>query len=120
MSEEELIKQIKTKLSKFTIDPEFYKLAIEALAQEEDDFVLKDQAAMRATDAAIKRQQSAISNLRRMRYSGEADDDGDGDARRRHPATEPVPARRARLGGDRPCPPTPSASPPKGRETPWA
>lgn len=75
VSEDVLIQQIKEKLSKFTIDPDFYKLAIEALAQEEDEVVEKDQAKTQARDRAIERKNQAINNLRRMRYNGEADDD---------------------------------------------
>lgn len=56
-----LSEQVKEKLSKFTIDPEFYKLAIEALAQEEDEVVEKNNA--------ITKAQRSITNLRRMRYS---------------------------------------------------
>jgi site-specific DNA recombinase len=75
VNEDVLIEQIKDKLSKFTIDPDFYKLAIEALAQEEDEVVEKytDQTARH--EKAIERAQNSINNLRRMRYMGEADDD---------------------------------------------
>lgn len=75
VNEDVLIEQIKDKLNKFTIDPDFYKLAIEALAQEEDEVVEKytDQSARH--DKAIERTQNAINNLRRMRYNGEAEDD---------------------------------------------
>jgi DNA invertase Pin-like site-specific DNA recombinase len=73
--EDELIRQIKDKLSKYTISPDFYKLAIEALAQEEDEVVAKDQTKIAATNKAIEKQEQAITNLRRMRYMGEADDD---------------------------------------------
>lgn len=69
------MKQIKDKLTKFTIDPDFYKLAIEALAQEEDEVVEKNTAKSLAHDRAIEKAQRSITNLRRMRYSGEADDD---------------------------------------------
>jgi site-specific DNA recombinase len=75
VNEDSLIQQIKDKLTKFTIDPDFYKLAIEALAQEEDEVVAKDQAKSRAHDKAIEKIKLSITNLRRMRYSGEADDD---------------------------------------------
>lgn len=70
-----LVKQIKEKLAKFAIVPDFYKLAIEALAQEEDEVVAKDQAKTLAHAKAIEKAQQAINNLRRMRYNGEADDD---------------------------------------------
>ena len=75
VAEDELIRQIKEKLSKYTIDPDFYKLAIEALAQEEDEVVSKDQAQSSSRDKAIEKAENAIASLRRMRYSGEADDD---------------------------------------------
>ena len=75
VNEDVLIEQIKDKLSKFTIDPDFYKLAIEALAQEEDEVIEKDQSKTQAHDKAIEKKKLSITNLRRMRYSGEADDD---------------------------------------------
>ncbi len=75
VAEDELMRQIKEKLSRFTIKPAFYKLAIEALAQREDDVVAKAQARTDANEKAISRKQQAIANLRRMRYNGEANDD---------------------------------------------
>lgn len=75
VSEDELIKQVGEKLSKYTIDPAFFKLAIKALAEEEDVVVLKDQAKIDSRNQAIEKATSAINNLRRMRYNGEADDD---------------------------------------------
>jgi site-specific DNA recombinase len=75
VTEDELMRQIKEKLSKFTIRPEFYKLAIEALAEQEDEVVAKDQTKTLARDKAIEKKKQAIANLRRMRYGGEADDD---------------------------------------------
>ena len=75
VTEDELIKQLKDRLSKFTIDPDFYKLAIERLAQEEDEVVEKNNTKTVAHERAIKKAETSITNLRRMRYSGEADDD---------------------------------------------
>ena len=75
VAEDELLRQLKEKLSKFTIDPDFYKLAIEALAQAEDEVVAKDQTQTAARDKAIEKKIQDITNLRRMRYSGEADED---------------------------------------------
>ena len=75
VSEDELIRQLKVKLDSFTIDPDFYRLAIEALAQEEDEVVEKDIAKTVARDKAIEKKKLSIANLRRMRYSGDADDD---------------------------------------------
>lgn len=75
VNEEVLFEQIKNKLSKYTIDPDFYKLAIEALAQEEDEVVEKHTDASERADKRIQKAQEAINRLRRMRYNGEADDD---------------------------------------------
>ncbi len=75
INEDVLIEQIKDKLNKFTIDPDFYELAIEALAQEEDEVVEKDQTKTLAHERAIEKKKQSITNLRRMRYAGEADDD---------------------------------------------
>jgi site-specific DNA recombinase len=75
VNEDVLIEQIKDKLNKFTIDPDFYKLAIEALAQEEDEVVEKFQDQNVRHEKAIDKAQNAINNLRRMRYNGEAEDD---------------------------------------------
>lgn len=73
--EDELLRQLKDKLSRYTIKPEFYQLAIEALAQEEDEVVAKDEAKAVAHNKAIDKKKQSIANLRRMRYAGEADDD---------------------------------------------
>ncbi len=75
VSEDELLRQLKEKLTKFTIDPDFYELAIERLAQEEDEVVEKNNTKTLAHERAIKKTETSITNLRRMRYSGEADDD---------------------------------------------
>lgn len=75
VNEDKLMEQIKEKLSKFTITEDFYRLAVEALAQEEDEVVAQDNAQTQARDKAIERKKQAIANLRRMRYNGEADDD---------------------------------------------
>lgn len=74
-SENDLIQQIKYKLEKYTISPRFYDLAIEALAQEEDVMEERDVKASAILDQSITKKKEAISNLRRMRYNGEADDD---------------------------------------------
>jgi site-specific DNA recombinase len=75
VTEDVLFEQIKEKLSKFTIDPDFYKLAIEKLALEEDEVIEKDNAKTKAHERAIEKAKLSIANLRRMRYTGEADDD---------------------------------------------
>ncbi len=75
VTEQELVNQIKLKLEKFTIDPDFYRLAIEALAEEEDFIVAKEKSKLLEVERAIHKKTLSISSLRRMRYSGEADDD---------------------------------------------
>jgi hypothetical protein len=75
VNEDSLMEQLKDKLCSYTIDPDFYKLAIEALAQQEDEVVEKDQAKTLARDKAIEKKKQAMDSLRRMRYMGEAEDD---------------------------------------------
>ena len=75
ITEDELEKQIKDKLNSFTIDPDFYKLAISVLADEEDAVVAENASITKSRDIEIKQKTNAINNLRRMRYNGEADDD---------------------------------------------
>ena len=50
-------------------------MAIERLAQEEDEVVEKNNTKTIAHERAIKKAETSITNLRHMRYSGEADDD---------------------------------------------
>lgn len=76
VNEDQLVSQINATLSKFTISPDFYELAIEKLAIEENDFVEKNLKHINISKKSIARKESAISNLRRMRYNGEINDDG--------------------------------------------
>lgn len=75
IEEDKLIRQIKENLSKYTIDPGFYDLAIKALAEQEDEVAAKGQAQTNSRDSAIEKVKQSISRLRRMRYGGELDDD---------------------------------------------
>jgi site-specific DNA recombinase len=75
VAEDELIRQIKNKLSRYTIDPAFYELAIKALAEQEDEVIAKDHAQSNSRDNAIEKTEQSITRLRRMRYGGELDDD---------------------------------------------
>ena len=75
VAEDELIRQIKDKLSRYTIDSAFYELAIKALTEQEEGVVAKEHAQTNSRDNAIEKAKQSIANLRRMRYSGEADDD---------------------------------------------
>ena len=73
--ESEFIEQVKSRLSRFTIDPDFYKLAIEALAEENDDTIAKQQAVVTNQLKSIKEKENEIHGLQRMRYRGECPDD---------------------------------------------
>ena len=69
------IEQVKNRLSRFTIDPGFYQLAIEALAEENDDEIAKQQAVIDNQQKSIKDKENEIHGLQRMRYRGECPDD---------------------------------------------
>jgi site-specific DNA recombinase len=69
------IEQVKTRLSRFTIDPDFYRLAIEALAEENDEEITKQQAVIDNQQKSLKDKENEIHGLQRMRYRGECPDD---------------------------------------------
>ncbi len=73
--ESDFIEQIKERLSRFTIDPEFYELAIEALAEENDETIAKQDAIIKTQDKSIVSKKNEIRGLQRMRYRGECPDD---------------------------------------------
>ncbi len=73
--ESSFIEQIKDRLSRFTIDPDFYQLAIEALAEENDDTIAQQQAISNNQDKSIAKKKDEIHGLQRMRYRGECPDD---------------------------------------------
>lgn len=74
VSEEKLIAQVKEELAKYTIDDDFFNLAIKAL-NEEEEMKIKDQN-MKTRE--LRRQYDArkneLDNLRRMRYKNEITD----------------------------------------------
>ena len=74
INEQELAKQVKDELAKYAIDQEFFNLAIEALAEEEERWIGEQEE----ETARLQRQQfqkkNELSGLRRMRYSGEITD----------------------------------------------
>ncbi len=72
--EDEFNEQVKERLSRFTISPDFYKLAIEALAEEDSEEVAKQNAVSTAHDKAVSRKKADMDGLRRMRYTGELTD----------------------------------------------
>ena len=73
--ESAFIEQVKNRLSRFTIDPGFYQIAIEALAEENDDEIAKQQAVVDNQQKSIKDKENEIHGLQRMRYRGECADD---------------------------------------------
>ena len=73
--ESNFIEQIKDRLSRFTIDPDFYQLAIEALAEENDETIAQQEAISSNQDKSIARKKDEIHGLQRMRYRGECSSD---------------------------------------------
>ena len=68
--EEELIEQIKNELSKYTIDEDFYELAIRAL-EEEDEIEVADQNKKIASyNKQIADKKNQLDSLRRSMYRG--------------------------------------------------
>ena len=70
VSENSLIKQIKDELSKYTIDEDFYKLAIEALAEEDAKEVAQQEEKIAAINKAIADKNGELVSLRRAAYKG--------------------------------------------------
>lgn len=74
IAEKELIEQVKAELSKYTIDEDFFKLAIEALAEEEDERISSQEKKIRELRRQEDTKKNELSGLRRMRYTGEIKD----------------------------------------------
>lgn len=72
--EKELIEQVKTELAKYTIDQEFFDLAIQALAEEEDRRIAGQEKVIRQLRRQEDARKKELSCLRRMRYTGEIKD----------------------------------------------
>lgn len=68
--EEELIKQIKDELSKYTIDEDFFRLAVEALAEEDDIEVAKQNDEIAKYNRLIAQKKNELDGLRRSVYRG--------------------------------------------------
>ncbi len=73
--EEKLNQQIKDFFTTHTIDPEFYQLAIDALAEMNDEEVAEQQSIAKQQNRAITALEDQIRELGRMRYRGLIDDD---------------------------------------------
>lgn len=68
--EDKLIQEIKDELSKYTIDEDFFKLAIEALAEEDDIEVAKQNEEIANYNQQIAKKKNELDNLRRSVYKG--------------------------------------------------
>lgn len=73
--EEDLVRQIRDILSQYTIDPDFFKLAMKALAEEEAQREEIERKIISNRNKRIIKTKEEISGLRRMRYRGEITDD---------------------------------------------
>ncbi len=74
--EEELLSQIKNELSKYTIDEDFYKLAIEALIEEDELEVSQQNLKISEINASIAKKKTELDGLRRALYTGLITDQG--------------------------------------------
>lgn len=72
--EKELVKQIKDELAKYTIDENFFKLATQALAEEEDRRIATQEDKIRELRRQEDQKKNELNGLRRMRYTGEITD----------------------------------------------
>ena len=68
--EDELINQIKNELSKYTIDEDFFQLAIEALAEEDEIEVSKQNENIARYDQQVAKKKNELDSLRRSVYTG--------------------------------------------------
>ncbi len=73
--EEELIAQIKAELAKYTIDPDFFKLAVEALAEEDEARIADQDKKMNELRKQRDQRVSELTNLRQLRYKNIITDD---------------------------------------------
>ena len=70
IKEEELVEQIKNELSKYTIDEDFYKLAIKALEEEDEIEVAKQNEKIARYNKQISDKKNQLDSLRRSVYQG--------------------------------------------------
>ena len=68
--EEELIEQIKNELSKYTIDKDFYELAIKALEEEDEIEVAEQNKKIASYNKQISDKKGQLDSLRRSMYRG--------------------------------------------------
>ena len=65
--EEDLITQVQDELLKYTIDDDFYRLAVEALCEEEELEASKQDGKIINLNKQLKKREIRLANLRRMR-----------------------------------------------------
>lgn len=68
--EGELIEQIKNELGKYTIDEDFYKIALEALAEEDEIEVSRQNEKIGQINKQIADKKNQLDSLRRSAYRG--------------------------------------------------
>ncbi len=68
--EEDLVKQIKDEISRYTIDDDFFKIAVEALAEEDSIEVAKQNEKINAINKEITKKNNDLNALRRSLYTG--------------------------------------------------
>ena len=68
--EEELLNQIKVELSKYTIDKDFYELAIQALEEEDEIEVAEQDKKIAKYNKQISDKKNQLDSLRRSVYRG--------------------------------------------------
>ena len=73
--EEELIKQVRDELAKYTIDEEFYHIAIEALNEEEDYEISRRDSRTKELNKMLEQHNRYYDNLRKMRYMDKINDE---------------------------------------------
>ena len=73
--EDDLVQQIKDELSKYTIDEDFFKLAVEALAEEDDMEVAQQNEKITRYNKQIADKKNALDGLRRAMYTGKITDE---------------------------------------------
>ncbi len=70
VSESELIKQIRDELCKYTIDEDFYRLAVEALAEEDLAEVTEQNDKIASINNQLAKKKHELDSLRRAVYTG--------------------------------------------------
>ena len=70
VSEDELVKQIRDELCRYTIDEDFYQLAVEALAEEDLVEVTEQNEKMASINNELAKKKHELDSLRRAVYTG--------------------------------------------------